>query len=125
MTPSLGGFPVFGYAVHITMVPNANAAQTAAFFGVQGVQEMDGGTRGRTFQVEGLMAGANPAAVQANESALEQFADGNTRILYDTTGAAWPNVVYKNNFMWQGKYAWSPTLAAWVRPYRLVLHGLT
>ena len=125
MIPTYNGLPVFGVACSIDMVPNANAAQVAAFFGVQGVQSMDGGGRGRVFEVRGLMYGSTPLDVQLMQQQLEQFADGTARILVDTTGGVWPNVVYRREFQWELKYAWSGTLNAWCRPYRTVLHGLT
>jgi hypothetical protein len=125
MTPTYGGLPIFGYAVNVAMVPNANASQIAAFFGVQGVQAMDGGGRGRAFEITGLMAGTTPASVQFGQQQLESLADGVARVLVDTTGFGWANVVYKNDFSWTGKYMWSPTLAAWVRQYRCVMYGLT
>lgn len=125
MTTTYGGIPIFGYAVHITPVLNPNASQVAQFFGVQGVQSLDGGMRGRVFQVEGLLAGTSTALVVAAGAAFENYADGVARILTDTAGIACANVTYRNEFSWEGPFLWSPTLAAWCRPYKCLLHGLT
>lgn len=124
-TPTLNGAAAFGAAVRMVHVPNANASMIAAFFGVQGVQSLDGGTRGRVFMVEGLMTGSNPPGVVANELALQSFANGGVYLLVDTTGIAWANVQFRNEFQPGDKFMWSPTLFAWCRPYRAVLHGLT
>lgn len=125
MTPTFGGLAMFGQAVNMHMTPNANAAQIAAFFGVFGVQSLDGGQRGRIHEVTGLMVGATPALVQANEIQWEQFATGISQLLIDTTGLAWPNTVYRNEFSWDGRFLLIPAQGLWCRSYRLILHGLT
>lgn len=125
MTPTYGNLPIFGYAVHITPVVNPNASQIAAFFGVEGVQSLDGGMRGRVFQVEGIIAGQSTAAVVAAGASLESLANGVARTLVDTSGFAWANVVYRNEFSWISGFLWSPTVGAWTRRYRCLFHGLT
>ena len=125
MTPTLGGYALFGVAVNVNMNPNANAYQLASFFGVQGVQGMDGGQRGRVFEITGVLVGETPAYVVAGATQLSSYADGVARIFQDTTGTAWPNVVYRNEFQWTGKFMEALNLGGWCRPYRCVLHGLT
>lgn len=124
-TPSLGGSAIFGLAVNVNHIPNANAAQVAQFFGVEGVQSMDGGKRGRVFEVQGCMVGLNAAGVQAAAAILESLADGVARTFIDTTGTAWGNVVYRNEFAWQGPYfLLCDGTGRRGRAYRAVLHGL-
>ena len=125
MTPYYGGFPVFGLAVSIHHVPNANAAQVAQFFGVAGVQAMDGGGRGRVFEVQGLLTGASPAGCVSSELFLLSFADGVARTLTDTTGISWPNVVFRGEYQRTGKFMTNCSGGGWLLPFRCVLHGLT
>lgn len=124
--PTYGGSAVFGKAVTVSHVPNANAAQVAAFFGVVGVQAMDGGGRGRVFEISGLMTGGDPAGCVASELLLLTYADGIARILVDTTGTAWANVTFKGEYSRTGKFMTDCTSPGnWVLPYRAIFHGLT
>lgn len=124
--PTLGGLQLFGLACRVTNQKNPNAAQITSYFGANGVQSMDGGTRGRTFSVEGQLNASSPAGCLALMAALEQYADGQAREFTDTAGASWPNVVYRNDAQQTG-----PILTVvgapggFLLPYRLSLHGLT
>lgn len=123
--PSLGGQALFGLAVNVNRIPNANAAQIAQFFGVSGVQSMDGGSRGAVFEIQGCMVGISAAAVQAAASLLETMADGVARTFIDTTGTSWSNVVYRKEFQWQGPYfLLCDGTGRRGRAYRCILHGL-
>lgn len=124
-TPTYGGSAVLGICCHINHIPNANASQIAAFFGVQGVQSMDGGSRGRVFEVSGILLGQTPAGCIASEILLLSYADGQARTLVDTTGVAWPNVVFRAEYSRTDKFMLNCTLGGWLLPYRCVFHGLT
>ena len=54
-TPTYGGLPIFGLAVHIEQLPQQAAQQLDAFFGVPGWLSVFGGTRGRTFGIQGVL----------------------------------------------------------------------
>lgn len=126
MIPSLGGEPIFGICVTIRMIPNANANQVAEFFGVNGYQSLDGGTRGRIFEVQGILTGVTPGLIVAgSEAALMSFANGNVNTLVDTVGVSWSNVVFKGEYVPGDQFMFLPGLGVWGRPYRCVLRGLT
>jgi hypothetical protein len=132
-TPTYGGVPIFGLAVKIEQVPNQVAQQSEAFFGVPGMLSVFGGSRGRTFQVSGVLYDVDLTTLNADENLFTpgvsgSMADGIARSLFDTRGRTWANVVYLGQFQpdpmgprpgaWQGS-------AGWVLPYRAVFHGLS
>lgn len=125
MTPTYGGFAIFGVATSVEHIPNANAQQIAAFFGVQGVQSLMGGGRGRAFGIDGLLVGSTTAGVRAAESALLTYADGLARTLTDTTGSVWPNVVFHAEYQPTSKFMSIPSLGLWGMTYKAVFRGLT
>jgi hypothetical protein len=124
MNPSLGGAPVFGIACHVVHIPHPVAVQKDAYVGQPGMTALYGGSRGRAFEITGVLVGANLPGVIAAEGALLAYADGIARTFIDTQGRAWPNVIF------EGEYSPSPagpkiTDFGWCLPYRCVLHGLT
>jgi len=121
--PTYGGSAIFGPAAQIVMAVQPNAVELITYFGVDGVQQLDGGTRGRTLTVTGVLVDATPAAIIADGQLFESFADGVSRTLVDSTGTAWPNVVFRNEFQWTGPFM--PTVGGWCRQYSATFHGLT
>jgi len=124
MTPTFGGAAIFGVATSVSHVPNATAAQEAAFFGIQGVQSLFGGTRGRAFEVSGVLSGDSPAGCVAAEILLLSYADGIARTLIDTTGTAWPSVVFHGQYQRTGPFAVAGGNNGWILPFRCILRGL-
>jgi hypothetical protein len=121
---SFGGVDIFGAAVHIQHVPRAGAQQTASFFGQDGTLMNWGGTRGRVFEVNGVLLGADIPSLLAAESLLLSYGDGVARILIDPIGRQFPNVYFA------GEYVPSPEGPKWTDqgvclPYRAVFYGLT
>ena len=124
---SYGGVPVFGLAVHIQHVPRANAQQVDAFFGVNGNVTLYGGSRGRVFEISGVLWGEDIPSLIAAEANLLSYADGIARTLIDPIGRSFPNVIF------QGEYQPSPEgpkptdslTGGYILPYRAVFHGLT
>lgn len=116
------GFPLFGSAVRCRHVPNANAGQVASFFGIQGVQAIDGGSRGRQFQIEGVWTATDTLQLRGYEAVLESYADGRPRILVDTFGYSWANVVYRGEFQ-PGRLGFLD--GGYALDFRCVFHGLT
>ena len=93
-TPTLDGQAVFGRAVHTVMEPCDLAMSYSAFFGVNGQYSVFGGSRGRRFDVSGVLAASSVAGLIAARAALLSFQDGAAHILLDTYGVTWPWVVF-------------------------------
>jgi hypothetical protein len=98
ITATYGGVPIFGLAVKIEQVPMQCAQQVEAFFGVPGMLSVFGGSRGRTFQVSGVLFDVDLVTLNADEDIFTpgvsgNMADGVARSLVDTRGRTWVNVV--------------------------------
>jgi hypothetical protein len=119
-----GGANFFGAAVRFQHLARPNAQQENTFFGVTGTQTLYGGGRGRMFLVTGVLVGDSLSAINLAESSFQNYADGVARTLIDPRGRAWPNVLYKGEFIPdpRGPY---PTVNGWALPYKAVFHGLT
>ncbi len=132
-TPTYGGAPIFGLAVRIDQQPTQSAQQVEAFFGVSGVLSLFGGTRGRTFIVSGVLYDVDLPSLNADEAVFlpgvsGSYADGVARVLFDTRGRTWQNVVYLGKFhpdpIGPRPGVWGGDLG-WVLPYRAVFQGLS
>ena len=118
---------VFGVAVQIKHVQNADAAQIAAFFGLNGLTSSWGGSRGRTFMVQGCFVGQSIGDCLNADAFMRSYADGFGYVLTDTYDRVWYPVTFDGNIdtqeggpvpgSAQGQYVW-----LW--PYKLVLKGL-
>jgi hypothetical protein len=104
---TFGGANIFGTAVSMTTADNPRANQLNAFFGLSGLESLDGGMRGRVTHVAGMLYGNSPAALAAAESAFRSFNDGVPRPLIDTLGTTWSNVRLEF-FQPQGRVRQSP-----------------
>jgi hypothetical protein len=89
---SFGGVNIFGTAVSMVTADNPREKQINAFFGLSGLETLDGGSRGRITRVTGLLFGQSPVLLASAEALFRSFNDGTTRTLIDTLGASWPNV---------------------------------
>jgi hypothetical protein len=87
---------------------NPRERQLNSFFGLSGLESLDGGLRGRVTQVSGLLYGNSPAALAAAESQFRTFNDGVARTLVDTLGITWTNVCLEA-FQPQGRIRQSPS----------------
>jgi len=132
-TPTYGGIPIFGLAVHIEQVPQPAAQQLDAFFGVPGMLSLFGGTRGRTFQISGVLYDIDLLSLNTDEDLFTpgvsgSLADGIARVLFDTRGRSWANVIYLGQFQPDPNGprpgVWGKS-DGWVLPYRAVFHGLS
>ena len=132
-TPTYGGIPIFGQAVRIDQQPGQAAQQVETFFGVSGVLSLFGGTRGRTFLVSGVLYDVDLPTLNADEALFlpglsGSFADGVARVLFDTRGRTWQNVVYLGQFeadpLGPQPGVWGSD-SGWILPYRAVFHGLS
>ena len=86
---SFGGASIFGTAISMITADNPREKQINAFFGLSGLESLDGGLRGRVTRVTGLLYGLSPALLASAEAAFRSFNDGKARILVDTLGVSW------------------------------------
>ena len=109
------------------------AQQQEAFFGVPGMLSVFGGSRGRTFQISGVLYDIDLGTLNADENVFtpgvdSSVADGIARTLFDTRGRSWSNVVYLGQFqpdpMGPRPAVWAGS-GGWALPYRAVFHGLS
>jgi hypothetical protein len=118
------GVNIFGSAVRFQHVAHPRAQQVNAFFGVSGTQVLDGGGRGRSFFIQGVLVAPTIAGLGLAESGFASFADGVARTLIDPRGQVWKNVVFKGEFVPDPRGP-KPASGGWALPYRAVFHGLT
>ena len=132
-TPTFGGIPIFGVAVHIEQVPAQSAQQVEAFFGVPGVLSVFGGHRGRSFQISGVLFDVDLESLNNDENFFTpgvtgSMADGIARTLFDTRGRSWANVVFLGQFQ-PDPMGPRPAVGAagggYALPYKAVFHGLS
>jgi hypothetical protein len=131
-TATLNGVNVFGYAVHCQMVQRPTVQQIAEFFGMDGVFQLDGGTRGRTFMIAGQLCAVDMPTLNAFEavwdtSQIGNIADGVARTLITPRGVVYPNVVYRGEYVPdpEGPHLGSfPGGSGYTLGYHLILHGL-
>jgi hypothetical protein len=104
---SYGGANIFGTAVSMMTADNPREHQLNAFFGLSGLESLDGGSRGRVTHVSGMLYGATPASLATAESLFRSYNDGIARPLVDTLGTAWSSVRLEF-FQPQGRIRQSP-----------------
>lgn len=71
---------------------NPRENQINAYFGLSGLESLDGGLRGRVTRVTGLLYGLSPTLLASAEAAFRSFNDGKARVLVDTLGVSWASV---------------------------------
>ncbi len=113
--PSFGGSNIFGGAVTMSTADNPREKQLNAFFGVSGLEMLDGGLRGRMTHVTGLLYGASAALLASAEGQFRSFNDGIARNLVDNFGVSWTNVRLEA-FQPSGRVMQSPS-GYFFRPY--------
>ena len=89
---SYGGVGIFGVAVSMSTTDNPRAGQFNSFFGLNGLESLDGGFRGRITRVRGVLSGRSSVLLASAEGLFRSYNDGVGRILVDNLGTAWPNV---------------------------------
>lgn len=89
---SYGGVQIFGTAVSMITVDYPRAKQVNSFFGISGLEFLDGGMRGRFTNVTGVLFGQSPLLLANAEARFRSFHDGLARTLVDTLGVTWSNV---------------------------------
>jgi hypothetical protein len=122
---TLDGSPIFGIAVNVLHSPHPNVQQMNEFFGVNGVQTLFGGARGRTFMISGVLVGDDISAINSAEAILLSFADGLPHTLVDNRGRVWQNVIFRGEYQ---PFEQGPRWLAgggYCLPYKCVMMGLT
>lgn len=104
---SFGGTAIFGTAISMSTVDNPREKQLNAFFGLSGLESLDGGSRGRVTHVTGLLYGSSPSFLASAESVFRSFNDGVAHVLIDTLGVTWASVRLES-FQPQGRVRQSP-----------------
>jgi hypothetical protein len=90
--PSFGGANVFGTAVTMSTADYPRQYQVNAYFGLNGLEMLDGGARGRVTLVEGILYGSTAAALAGAEATFRSYNDGIARVLVDQFGTSWASV---------------------------------
>ena len=92
VTPTFDGQAIFGVNCRMSSTENPREVQVNAFFGLDGVEELDGGDRGRSWQISGLLFGLDLALLTLAEAQLRAYKDGKVHTLFTTRGETWSNV---------------------------------
>ena len=87
-----GGVAIFGSAVSMATTDVARQSQVNSFFGINGLETLDGGFRGRVTRVQGVLSGPSSLGLGAAENLFRSYNDGVTRTLVDNMGTIWNNV---------------------------------
>lgn len=90
---SYGGLNIFGSGVSMSTSPLTRAQQTNSFFGLSGVEIIDGGSRGMATDATGFLYGNSLAALSASENHFRSMSDGIARPFVDMMGTIWSNVL--------------------------------
>ena len=105
--PSYGGLAIFGSAVAMATADAPRQNQLNSFFGVNGLESLDGGSRGRVTRVRGVLHGASALGLASAENLFRSLDDGVARILIDTLETTWAGVRL-TAFRPQGRVRQSP-----------------
>lgn len=121
--PGYGGnATVFGVSVRMAPTLNDRAAQRNAYPGLSGVELIDLGGRGRMTTIRGRLFGSTVGNLMAAKAILESYVDNVPRVLVDTAGIAWPNVVlHPPRFIDR----WTPGAGGFTWAYEQVAEHLT
>lgn len=90
MPASFNGVALFGAAVTMMTGDDERDTQQNRYFGLNGREVLDGGSRGRITQVQGVLAGTDLATLNANIALVRSYRDGRAYVLVDTSGRSWP-----------------------------------
>ncbi len=90
--PNFGGISIFGSAVSMATADVARQSQVNSFFGINGLETLDGGFRGRVTKVRGVLSGSSSLGLAAAENLFRSYNDGVARTLVDNLGMVWTNV---------------------------------
>jgi hypothetical protein len=89
---SYGGVGIFGASVSMTTSDYPRETQVNSFFGINGLESLDGGFRGRITRVHGVLYGQSAILLASAEGLFRSYNDGVPRTLVDNLGTSWSNV---------------------------------
>jgi hypothetical protein len=107
MAANFGGVAIFGTAYTFVTAPAPREQQVNGFFGLNGVERLDGGSRGLQTHVKGLLYGAGVLGYATAENTFMNMQDGVTRPLTDSLGRTWSSCVL-DRFTPHGKIRQAP-----------------
>lgn len=87
--PSFGGAAIFGRGVSMATQDNPLERQENAFPGLDGVESLTLGQRGRFTVVTGVLFGALASDLESAEATFRSYNDGVARTLVDSYGGSW------------------------------------
>jgi len=90
---TFGNASIFGIGVTMSTIDRPRDRQLNQFFSINGLQFIDGGSRGKQTEVSGALIGSSLQALSNAESSFRAFADGIPRTLIDTSGNSWPSAL--------------------------------
>lgn len=96
MAPTIDGVPLFGSATRESNEEAPRALYQNNTFGENGIAAIDGGGRGRTWWLTGLLTGWPPFAgmeLVAALASLRGYDDGRTHTYTDCMGLIWGQVL--------------------------------
>jgi hypothetical protein len=71
---------------------NPRQCQVNSFFGINGLETLDGGFRGRITRAHGVLYGQSALLLASAEGLFRSYNDGIARVMVDNLGTVWPNV---------------------------------
>jgi hypothetical protein len=123
MIPSFNALPIFGSGVTMQTAENPREEQLNAFFGLDGLESLDGGDRGRTTHVRGVLFGPGLVGLNTSQAAFRALKDGKAYPLLDTRGYTWQNVKLYN-FQPVGR-VWSNPIGVFFQEYAAQFNHLS
>jgi hypothetical protein len=94
--PTIDGAAIFGLATTVVVADGPRGVQRNAYPGLDGVEELDQGSRGRLITITGRLYGANASAMGAAEADVRSYNDGATHTIVDQFGVAWSYCKYES-----------------------------
>lgn len=91
--PSFAGSDIFGVDVSMSTADQPLARQQNAYPGVNGVESLTMGSRGRVTAARGRLRADSLGGLAALMNGFRSLRDGNAYPLVDTMGVTWPFVV--------------------------------
>jgi hypothetical protein len=93
---SYGGVDIFGLSVSLTTADNPRQAQENKYFGLDGIERLDGGLAGRYTTARGVHFGVTAAELGLVQESFRAYNDGLARVLVDSRSVVWANVVLES-----------------------------
>jgi hypothetical protein len=90
--PTYDGQPIFGAGVQMTTQDNPRVSQINGFFGLSGLESLDGGLQGRYTSATGMLYGGTIDALNSAEQFFRSYNDGGAYVLVDDYFNIWPEV---------------------------------